>query len=292
MIDRFVDYLRFEKGRTVLTVDSYRRDLENFQNYFSRLSDGITWQTVDTDIIRDWMENMMDKGNSSASINRRLSALRSFYRYAMARGLVSKDPAYGVVGPKKEKTLPYFVKESQMDNLLDEANWGVSYEDLRNRMILMVFYETGVRLSELVGLNDNSISWPEGVLRVIGKRNKERIVPLGGKLLRELEDYVSVRDRCVERRSNAFFLTKDGERVKSAQVRFMVERNLRKFCTLKKVSPHVLRHTFATAMLNHGADLESVKRLLGHESLTTTEVYTHVTFEQLKREYKTAHPRA
>lgn len=292
MIDRFVDYLRFEKGRAILTVDSYRRDLENFQNYFTRLSDGITWQTVDTDIIRDWMENMMDKGNSSASINRRLSALRSFYRYAMARGLVSKDPAYGVVGPKKEKTLPYFVKESQMDNLLDEANWGVSYEDLRNRMILMVFYETGVRLSELVGLNDNSISWPEKVLRVIGKRNKERVVPLGDKLLRELTDYVSVRDRCVERCSNALFLTKDGERAKPAQVRFMVERNLRKFCTLKKVSPHVLRHTFATAMLNHGADLESVKRLLGHESLTTTEVYTHVTFEQLKREYKTAHPRA
>ena len=292
MIDRFVDYLRFEKGRAILTVDSYRRDLENFQNYFTRLSDDITWQTVDTDIIRDWMENMMDKGNSSASINRRLSALRSFYRYAMARGLVSKDPAYGVVGPKKEKTLPYFVKESQMDNLLDEANWGVSYEDLRNRMILMVFYETGVRLSELVGLNDNSISWPEKVLRVIGKRNKERVVPLGDKLLRELTDYVSVRDCCVERRSNALFLTKDGERAKPAQVRFMVERNLRKFCTLKKVSPHVLRHTFATAMLNHGADLESVKRLLGHESLTTTEVYTHVTFEQLKREYKTAHPRA
>lgn len=292
MIDRFIDYLRFEKGRAILTVDSYRRDLENFQNYFTRLSDGIIWQTVDTDIIRDWMENMMDKGNSSASINRRLSALRSFYRYAMARGLVSKDPTYGVVGPKKEKTLPYFVKESQMDNLLDEANWGVSYEDLRNRMILMVFYETGVRLSELVGLNDNSISWPEKVLRVIGKRNKERVVPLGDKLLRELTDYVSVRDRCVERRSNALFLTKDGERAKSAQVRFMVERNLRKFCTLKKVSPHVLRHTFATAMLNHGADLESVKRLLGHESLTTTEVYTHVTFEQLKREYKTAHPRA
>ena len=292
MIDRFVDYLRFEKGRAILTVDSYRRDLENFQNYFTRLSDGITWQTVDTDIIRDWMENMMDKGNSSASINRRLSALRSFYRYAMARGLVSKDPAYGVVGPKKEKTLPYFVKESQMDNLLDEANWVVSYEDLRNRMILMVFYETGVRLSELVGLNDNSISWPEKVLRVIGKRNKERVVPLGDKLLRELTDYVSVRDCCVERRSNALFLTKDGERAKPAQVRFMVERNLRKFCTLKKVSPHVLRHTFATAMLNHGADLESVKRSLGHESLTTTEVYTHVTFEQLKREYKTAHPRA
>ena len=292
MIDRFVDYLRFEKGRAILTVDSYRRDLENFQNYFTRLSDGITWQTVDTDIIRDWMENMMDKGNSSASINRRLSALRSFYRYAMARGLVSKDPAYGVVGPKKEKTLPDFVKESQMDTLLDEANWGVSYEDLRNRMILMVFYETGVRLSELVGLNDNSISWPEKVLRVIGKRNKERVVPLGDKLLRELTDYVSVRDCCVERRSNALFLTKDGERAKPAQVRFMVERNLRKFCTLKKVSPHVLRHTFATAMLNHGADLESVKRLLGHESLTTTEVYTHVTFEQLKREYKTAHPRA
>ena len=179
-----------------------------------------------------------------------------------------------------------------MDNLLDEANWGVSYEDLRNRMILMVFYETGVRLSELVGLNDNSISWPEKVLRVIGKRNKERVVPLGDKLLRELTDYVSVRDCCVERRSNALFLTKDGERAKPAQVRFMVERNLRKFCTLKKVSPHVLRHTFATAMLNHGADLESVKRLLGHESLTTTEVYTHVTFEQLKREYKTAHPRA
>ena len=292
MIDRFVDYLRFEKGRAILTVDSYRRDLENFQNYFTRLSDGITWQTVDTDIIRDWMENMMDKGNSSASINRRLSALRSFYRYAMARGLVSKDPAYGVVGPKKEKTLPYFVKESQMDNLLDEANWGVSYEDLRNRMILMVFYETGVRLSELVGLNDNSISWPEKVLRVIGKRNKERVVPLWDKLLRELTDYVSVRDCCVERRSNALFLTRDGERAKPAQVRFMVERNLRKFCTLKKVTPHVLRHTFATAMLNHGADLESVKRLLGHESLTTTEVYTHVTFEQLKREYKMAHPRA
>ncbi len=292
MVDEFLDYLRYEKNRSELTVDSYAKDLEAFEAYFKALDGQLTWQSVDADVIRDWMEDMMDKGNSATSVNRRLSALRSFFKFALARNMVEKDPSRLIKGPKKSKPLPQFVKENEMNRLLDDVVWGDSFEEVRTRAILMVFYETGIRLSELVGLNDTSVDMEQCQIRVLGKRRKVRLIPFGEELRRTLYIYNKVRAQQVGQGSGALFVTADGTRMNGDQVRYEVKRQLAKVSTLHKRSPHVLRHSFATAMLNHDAGLESVKKLLGHASLATTEIYTHTTFEQLKRVYTKAHPRA
>ena len=292
MINEFLNYLKFERNRSDLTIKNYGEDLRAFKEFYGNLEGCHSWKSVDSDIIRDWMENMMDKRNNATSINRRLSALRSFYRFALARKLVDKDPVHGVTGPKKGRPLPQFLKENEMDRLLDAESWTESFEDVRNRTVIMTFYETGIRLSELIGLDDSMVDFSNRQLKVTGKRNKQRVIPFGEELLATLRDYMKCRDKEVNRLSDALFVTAKGQRMTSSQVREAVRKNLLKVCTLKKRTPHVLRHTFATAMLNNKAGIESVKKLLGHESLSTTEIYTHTTFEQLKREYYSAHPRA
>ena len=292
MINEFLNYLKFERNRSDLTIKNYGEDLRVFKEFYGNLEGCHSWKSVDSDIIRDWMESMMDKGNNATSINRRLSALRSFYRFALARKLVDKDPVHGVTGPKKGRPLPQFLKENEMNRLLDAGSWTESFEDVRNRTIIMTFYETGIRLSELIGLDDSMVDFSNRQLKVTGKRNKQRVIPFGEGLLATLRDYMKYRDKEVNRQSEALFITAKGQRMTSSQVREAVRKNLSKVCTLKKRTPHVLRHTFATAMLNNKAGIESVKKLLGHESLSTTEIYTHTTFEQLKREYYSAHPRA
>lgn len=292
MIEEFLNYLKFEKNRSQLTVSSYAEDLKLFEAYFRNLDSQLSWESVDSDIIRDWMESMMDKGNNATSINRRLSALRSLYRFALARGLVSRDPARMVRGPKKAKPLPQFLKENEMDDLLDRMVTGAGFKEVRARAILALFYETGIRLSELTGLDDQAVDFDRCQIKVLGKRDKQRIIPFGEELREALLLYIKVRNGQVGQTGDALFVTEKGERMNGNQVRYLVKKYLSEGCTLKKRSPHVLRHTFATAMLNHKAGLESVKKLLGHESLSTTEIYTHTTFEQLKREYKNAHPRA
>ena len=292
MINEFLNYLKFERNRSDLTIKNYGEDLRAFEEFYGNLEGCHSWKSVDSDIIRDWMESMMDKGNNATSINRRLSALRSFYRFALARKLVDKDPVHGVTGPKKGRPLPQFLKENEMDRLLDAESWTDSFEDVRNRTIIMTFYETGIRLSELTGLDDSMVDFSNRQLKVTGKRNKQRVIPFGEELLATFRDYMKCRDKEVNRQSEALFVSAKGQRMTSSQVREVVKKNLSKVCTLKKRTPHVLRHTFATAMLNNKAGIESVKKLLGHESLSTTEIYTHTTFEQLKREYYSAHPRA
>ena len=292
MIGEFLDYLRFEKNRSELTVSSYAEDLKAFEAYFKNLDMLLSWETVDADVIRGWMESMMDKGNRGTSVNRRLSALRSFYRYALAHQKVARDPSRMIKGPKKAKPLPQFLKEEEMNRLLDVVEWGDDFESVRARTMLMTFYETGIRLSELTGLDDTAIDWANHAVKVLGKRNKQRIIPLGEELEHTLLIYIRVRDEQVKAGNGALFVTRKGERMSGDQVRNEVKRCLSLVSTLSKRSPHVLRHTFATAMLNQEAGLESVKKLLGHESLSTTEIYTHTTFEQLKRVYQEAHPRA
>ena len=292
MINEFLNYLKFERNRSDLTIKNYGEDLRAFKEFYGNLDSRLSWKSVDSDVIRDWMESMMDKGNNATSINRRLSALRSFYRFALARKLVDKDPVHGVTGPKKGRPLPQFLKENEMDRLLDAESWTEGFEDVRDRTIIMTFYETGIRLSELIGLDDCMVDFSNRQLKVTGKRNKQRVIPFGEELLATLRDYMKCRDKEVDLQSEALFVTAKGQRMTSSQVREGVRKNLSKVCTLKKRTPHVLRHTFATAMLNNKAGIESVKKLLGHESLSTTETYTHTTFEQLKREYYSAHPRA
>ena len=275
-----------------MTVINYRKDLIEFERFYKELDHQLSWESVDSDIVRNWMEYMMDRGNSASSVNRRLSALRSFYRFALRRKLIEKDPAHGLQGPKKQKPLPQFLKESEMERLLDSKMWGDSYKDVLARTIIVTFYETGIRISELIGLNDKDVDYINCEIKVTGKRDKQRIIPFGDELSETLISYQHRRNAEMKCESEAFFRTEKGERVTDAQVRQIVKTNLSKVSTLKKRSPHVLRHTFATAMLNHEAGLESVKKLLGHESLSTTEIYTHTTFEQLKKVYKNAHPRA
>jgi len=291
MVDKFINYLRYERNRSELTVTRYELSLREFQQYFEAKDDGLTWDTVDADIIREWMEATMDKGQKATTVNTNLAALRTFYRFALARNLVNRDPAHQVLGPKKQKPLPQFLRENEMNELLDKMEWGEGYKDVRARTIILLFYETGLRRAELRTLDNVDVDLKACQLKVTGKRNKQRIVPFGEEMAAALRHYVEVRDREVPRCSEAFFVNEKGERISDGVIYYEVKKHLSRVSSLKKRSPHVLRHTFATAMLNHDAGLESVRKLLGHESLETTEIYTHTTFDQLKRVYKEAHPR-
>jgi len=293
MINQFLNYLRYERNSSPQTVQTYEESLREFESYISLRDSRLSLQAVDADLIRDWMESLMDKGNTASTINKKLSALRSFYRFSLKRKLVEKDPAHGIVGPKKSKPLPQFLRESEMDHLLDRLEWDNNYKDVRARTIFLLFYEAGLRRSELTGLNDVDVDFGSRQLKVTGKRNKQRIIPFGQELADALNQYLEARrEQFGLRENSALFLSDKGERMTGSQVYLIVHRYLTLVTSLKKRSPHVLRHTFATAMLNNGAGLESIKKLLGHESVDTTEIYAHTTFEQLKRIYKEAHPRA
>jgi len=291
MIEHFLDYLRYERNRSKLTVIRYEQALVAFQSYFEQLDENISWASVDADIIRRWMEELMDKGEKATTVNTNLSALRSFYRFALARKMVDADPANHVLGPKKDKPLPQFVKETDMNRLIDGEEWEDSFKDVRARTIIILLYETGIRRSEMVGIDDSDIDFVNRQLKVTGKRDKQRIVPFGEELANVLQHYMEVRDSEVERQTTALLVNDHGGRLSSGVAYQIVKKQLGRVTSMNKRSPHVLRHSFATAMLNNGAGLESVKQLLGHESIGTTEIYTHTTFEQLKRVYKEAHPR-
>ena len=288
---RFLAYLRYERNRSELTVQRYERSLRDFEAYYKGLDETLSWSTIDADVIRNWMESLMDKGNKATSVNADLTALRTFYRFALARKLVERDPAHNVTGPKKQKPLPQFLKESEMNRLLDWEEWSDQYKDVRARTIIILLYETGIRRSELTGLDDKDVDLESRQLKVTGKRDKQRIIPFGDELEQALRHYIEVRNQEFGGTAGALFLDNKGERLTGGQVYAEVKKQLSKVTTMKKRSPHVLRHTFATAMLNHEAGLENVRQLLGHESIETTEIYTHTTFEQLKRVYKDSHPR-
>ena len=293
-VQSFIEYLKFERNYSDKTVRSYQDDLKAFEAFYKELDDAIDWSTVDRDVVREWMMRMMDAGMASTSVNRKLSALRSFYKYLLKRGWMAEDPLRGLSGPKKKKPLPVFVKESEMNRLLDGHYFGDDFFGKRDRLIIDMFYSTGVRLSELIGLNEQDVDFYGGVIKVTGKRNKQRIVPFGAELDAALRAYLAVKTEMFGKMSDdaAFFVNAKGCRLSRTAVWRMVRDYLAQVTTLKKRSPHVLRHTFATSMLNHHADLEVLKELLGHESISTTEVYTHTTFEELKEMYNKAHPRA
>ena len=297
-IQTFVDYLRFERNLSEKTIEAYQADLEAFKQFYENLNSELSWKTIDSDVIRDWEVSMMNNGNSASSVNRRLSALRSFYRFLLRRKMVTIDPAHNLRGPKKEKSLPYYIRESEMNKLLDsEEYFSEDFEGQRDRMIMLMFYSTGIRLSELTGLNLADVDLDQMQIKVTGKRNKQRIIPYGDELGDAIRDYLALRTSFLAekgvRGEGAFFVdTKSGARISPAKVQVLVKRYLSLVTTQRKRSPHVLRHSFATSMLNHHADLQSVKELLGHESLSTTEIYTHTSFEELKEMYKQAHPRA
>lgn len=285
-------YLRFEKNCSEKTVRSYDIDLTKFEEFLETLDSAVQLEDADADMIRGWIVSLMEQGMQETSVNRKLSALRTFYKYLLRKGVVSVDPVRMVKGPKRKKPLPVFVKEADMDRLLDMSSFGEDFEGVRDRLILAMFYETGIRLSELISLGDADVDASKCVLKVTGKRDKQRYIPFGLSLKKLIDEYRSLRDEFVEGIVSSFFVRRNGSPLYQMMVYRLVKQNLSKVVTLKKRSPHVLRHSFATAMLNNNAELQSVKELLGHESITTTEIYTHTTFEELKKEYKLAHPRA
>ncbi len=292
LTDSFLNYLRYERNYSEKTIIAYRKDLLQFAGFCAEVAGDLTPQDVDASLVREWMVSLVDGKFSSTSINRKLSALRSYYRFLLKKGKVTVNPLQKVTGPKNKKPLPVFLREEQMDCLLDEEGFGEGFAGCRDRLIVEMFYATGMRLSELIGLDDNDIDFSAGVIKVTGKRNKQRLIPYGEEMKLAMREYISVRDEEVPVHSEAFFVRKNGERLYPVGVYRIVKRNLSKVATMKKRSPHVLRHTFATSMLNHEAQLGSIKELLGHESLETTAIYTHTTFEELKKVYNQAHPRA
>lgn len=294
-IRSFIDYLKFERNYSNKTLRCYEDDLKAFEKFFKELDSTLKWDTLDADVVRNWMVSMMDAGSAATSVNRRLSSLRSFFRFLLKRGMIGFDPVRGVQGPKKKKPLPVFVRESDMDRLLDGNCFADSFEGRRDRLILDLFYSTGMRLSELTGLNVKDIDLVTDNVKVTGKRNKQRIIPFGEELHVLLETYISERRilaDAVAGATSALFVDAKGVRLQNIKVWRLVRYYLGLVSTFPKRSPHVLRHTFATSMLNHHADLEALKELLGHESISTTEIYTHTTFEELKEMYNQAHPRA
>jgi integrase/recombinase XerC len=229
---------------------------------------------------------------SAASVNRKLSALRSFYRYLLMVGKVEANPMLKIAGPKNKSKLPVFVREKEMESLFEIMDSDKSFKGLRDRLVILMFYLTGMRRAELLSLKDADVDFSLKQIKVTGKRNKQRIIPMGTELMDAVREYVSERRASFAACSESLFVGDDGLPLTVGEVTRIVRDNLAKVTTNKKRTPHVLRHSFATALLNADADLPSIQKLLGHESLKTTEVYTHLSFEELKDAYKNAHPRS
>ncbi len=290
-IKSFIQYIRYEKRFSPNTVLAYEKDLEQFFIFQKDLYETEDPASITHSMVRSWIVDLMEKKISSRSVNRKLTTLKTFYKFLLRQGLVTSNPLLKVISPKTSKRLPVFVDESNMDLLFTSTDFGNSFSDVRDKLILEIFYATGMRLSELVGLEDASINIFECQFKVLGKRNKERIIPFTKKLKELIEEYLQIRNE-ITPKAPAFFITDKGKKIYAKLVYRIVTHRLGEVTTLEKKSPHVLRHTFATHMLNRGADINSVKELLGHANLSATQVYTHNTIDKLKQVYKQAHPRA
>jgi integrase/recombinase XerC len=292
LIESFLQYLQYEKNYSSHTVDAYRNDLLQFKQFVCGEEQFIP-QEIESVIVRRWIVSLMEDGYSPLSVNRKLSSVKSFFKYLQKYKQIENNPVKKVAGPKTNKALPYFVKDKEMNHLLVELETEETFEGERDKAILEVFYGTGIRCAELVGLKDEEVDFGAQLLKVTGKRNKQRLIPFSTVLKEILQTYLELRDEAVQSKAgNAFFIQKNGRPLTNSIVYTIVKKRLSTIPNLSKKSPHVLRHTFATSMLNNGADLNAVKELLGHASLSSTEVYTHTTFEELKKVYHQAHPRA
>ncbi|MBS2100141.1 tyrosine-type recombinase/integrase [Carboxylicivirga linearis] len=291
-INSFYKYLEFEKRSSVHTLTAYKNDVGQFCDYLEEKEIN-NWQKVTAKIIRQWMVEMLDQGVSARTVTRKISTLKVLFRFLIREEVLESNPTDKVTTPKIPKRLPIFVKETEMDILLDQIDFGEDYSGVRNKTIIDLFYFTGMRLSELVELTISQIDFSNEVIKVLGKRNKERIVPVTKELKMALVSYINKRKQTFpEVKNKVLFLTDKGNPVYQKLVYRVVNRYLSQVSTVTKKSPHVIRHSFATALLNKGADLNAIKELLGHANLAATEVYTHNSYEKLNSIYKQAHPRA
>ena len=293
LTEDFLEYFRTERNKSELTVLSYRKDLEEFETFFESLKENITWTNVDESIVREWVIYLMDDQHMTASsVNRKLSALRSFFHYLLRMQVITSNPMTRITGPKKQKYLPVFVRENEMNIMLEELSRDDTYEGILSLTVILMLYLTGMRRAEILSLSYRDIDFSSKQIKVTGKRNKQRVIPFGNELESQIKRYLYAREQQFGVGFENLFINKKGTPLSKAQISEIVKRELSTVTTQQKKSPHVLRHTFATAMLNSGADLTSIQKLLGHASLATTQVYTHVSFEELKNAYQNAHPRS
>lgn len=288
----FFRYLEFEKRFSRHTIDAYQNDLEQYSEYISLQFELDDLDNVPHTFVRSWIVSMMDAGMKSKSINRKISSLKTYYKFLQREGHINQSPMQKIISPKTPKRLPQFVEQNQMDVLLDEVDFEESFEGYRDRLILEMFYATGIRVSELVGLKSVNVDTSRMFIKVLGKRNKERIIPISDDLLATIHTYKRYKEERGWSNAEHFFVRDNGEAVYSKMVYRIVNAELSKVTSIQKKSPHVLRHTFATHMLNNGAELNAIKEILGHSSLAATQVYTHNSIEKLKSIYKQAHPKS
>ena len=285
----FLEYLQYEKRFSNHTILAYSNDLVQFSRYLQKEYEVKELQDINHTLIRSWIVSMMDDKLTARAVNRKITTLKTFYKYLLRQQLVKENPMLKIQSPKISKRLPVFVEKDNMDTLLDTIEFGSDFDGKRNKLMLELLYATGMRLTEMINLKQNDISLGNLQLKVLGKRNKERIIPFNKELKDQMETYLGHEK---VKGKEYLFVTKTGKKLYEKFVYRVVNRYLSLVTSVQKKSPHVLRHTFATHMLNNGADLNAIKELLGHANLSATQVYTHNTVEKLKNVHKQAHPKA
>jgi integrase/recombinase XerC len=287
----FLDYLKFEKRYSQHTLISYQNDLEQFFAYLASQFDAPPVEQVTAMYVRSWLAELKEEGISSKTINRKISSLRSFFKYQMKTGLLQQTPMTTVTAPRVSKRLPVYVEQKDMATLFAHVEFTNDWKGRTERLALQLFYNTGMRLSELINLKESQLDPSHSQVKVLGKGNKERIIPISGGLVKELQEYIKDKPPHDAETQNVF-VTEKGKPLQPRAVYSFVKKQLGAVTTVEKKSPHILRHSFATHLMNNGADLNAVKELLGHSSLAATQVYTHNTIEKLKEVFKKAHPKA
>jgi len=291
-ISSFTDHLKFEKRYSVHTVRSYHDDLIQFRDYLVISFGSITVQEISATMVRSWLASLKNDGIGSRSINRKISTLKSFFKYIIRTGGLSKNPLTGIVSPKVSKRLPVFVEERDMNTLFSHVEFDEGWNGRTGRLAMQMLYELGLRLSELVNCRESQIDIGNRQIKILGKGNKERIIPVNATLLASIREYIKKKPAEFEVCDRNYLLVNDkGKKLYPKYVYRLTTKFLPEVTTVKKKSPHIFRHSFATHLMNNGAELNAVKELLGHASLAATQVYTHNTIEKLKNVHKKAHPR-
>lgn len=291
MVETFLKYLSFEKRYSQHTVEAYRKDLLQFSEFLSTDYEISDLCEVKHAQVRAWVVNLMDDGLSPKSVNRKIATLKSYYKFLLARDYLEVNPTTQIKPLKTQKDLPSFVKEEEITGLLDRVEFSPDFSGQRDKLLLELLYSTGIRLAELQGLKDTDVNFYENTIRVLGKRNKERIIPVGNSLIQLIGNYQNLKKE-MGMKEDILMVTDAGKKLYPMFIYRKVKAYLSAVTTLSKKSPHVMRHTFATHLLNKGADLNAVKDLLGHTSLAATQVYTHNSIEKLKAAFDQAHPKA